>query len=68
LKGLAVQVWDFKGRALKSRWEVGCSLVKIVYHRLNGSGLLLLKDCSYIHPHTYYFIAPWIIVNDIGLT
>ncbi|KAG6740116.1 hypothetical protein POTOM_057753 [Populus tomentosa] len=34
--GLAVQVWDFKGCALKSRWEVGCSLVKIVYHRLNG--------------------------------
>ncbi|KAG6741133.1 hypothetical protein POTOM_056621 [Populus tomentosa] len=34
--GLAVQVWDFKGRELKSRWEVGCSLVKIVYHRLNG--------------------------------
>ncbi|KAF9679869.1 hypothetical protein SADUNF_Sadunf06G0060400 [Salix dunnii] len=31
-----VKVWDFKGRALKSRWEVGCSLVKIVYHRLNG--------------------------------
>ncbi|KAJ6863703.1 hypothetical protein NC652_040298 [Populus alba x Populus x berolinensis] len=31
-----LKVWDFKGRALKSRWEVGCSLVKIVYHRLNG--------------------------------
>ncbi|KAJ6958660.1 transducin family protein [Populus alba x Populus x berolinensis] len=31
-----VKFWDFKGRALKSRWEVGCSLVKIVYHRLNG--------------------------------
>ncbi|KAG6769424.1 hypothetical protein POTOM_025059 [Populus tomentosa] len=31
-----LQVWDFKRRALKSRWEVGCSLVKIVYHRLNG--------------------------------
>nr|TKS09579.1 transducin family protein [Populus alba] len=31
-----VKVWDFKGRTLKSRWEVGCSLVKIVYHRLNG--------------------------------
>ncbi|KAJ4709171.1 WD40 repeat [Melia azedarach] len=31
-----IKVWDFKGRELKSRWEVGCSLVKIVYHRLNG--------------------------------
>ncbi|KAF2297053.1 hypothetical protein GH714_016148 [Hevea brasiliensis] len=31
-----VKVWDFKGRELKSRWEVGCSLVKIVHHRLNG--------------------------------
>ncbi|XP_011019954.1 PREDICTED: U3 small nucleolar RNA-associated protein 21 homolog [Populus euphratica] len=31
-----VKVWDFKGRALKFRWEVGCPLVKIVYHRLNG--------------------------------
>ncbi|KAL8542233.1 hypothetical protein ACS0TY_003195 [Phlomoides rotata] len=31
-----VKVWDFKGRKLKSRWEVGCSLVKIVYHRSNG--------------------------------
>lgn len=31
-----VKVWDFKGRELKSRWEIGCSLVKIVYHRSNG--------------------------------
>ncbi|EEF27972.1 WD-repeat protein, putative [Ricinus communis] len=31
-----VKVWDFKGLELKSRWEVGCSLVQIVYHRLNG--------------------------------
>lgn len=31
-----VKVWDFKGRVLKSRWEIGCSLVKIVYHRYNG--------------------------------
>ncbi|KAL7126155.1 hypothetical protein ABFS83_14G166500 [Erythranthe nasuta] len=31
-----VKVWDFKGRGLKSRWEIGCSLVKIVYHRYNG--------------------------------
>ncbi|KAH9653588.1 WD REPEATS REGION domain-containing protein [Citrus sinensis] len=31
-----IKVWDFKGRDLKSRWEVGCSLVKIVYHRVNG--------------------------------
>ncbi|KAG9135364.1 hypothetical protein Leryth_007141 [Lithospermum erythrorhizon] len=31
-----IKVWDFKGRELKSRWEVGCSLVKIIYHRPNG--------------------------------
>ncbi|KAF6153344.1 hypothetical protein GIB67_003534 [Kingdonia uniflora] len=31
-----IKVWDFKERELKSRWEVGCSLVKIVYHRPNG--------------------------------
>jgi hypothetical protein len=68
LKGLAVQVWDFKGRALKSRWEVGCSLVKIVYHRLNGSGLLLLKDCSYnTHTHIILLLLGS-SSNDIGLT
>ncbi|KAH6765883.1 transducin family protein / WD-40 repeat family protein [Perilla frutescens var. hirtella] len=31
-----VKVWDFKGRELKSRWEIGCPMVKIVYHRYNG--------------------------------
>ncbi|KAJ4838625.1 hypothetical protein Tsubulata_044113 [Turnera subulata] len=31
-----VKVWDFKGCALRSRWEIGCTLVKIVYHRVNG--------------------------------
>ncbi|KAL3516441.1 hypothetical protein ACH5RR_023343 [Cinchona calisaya] len=31
-----VKVWDFKRRDVKSRWEIGCSLVKIVYHRPNG--------------------------------
>ncbi|KAF3437268.1 hypothetical protein FNV43_RR20021 [Rhamnella rubrinervis] len=31
-----IKVWDFKGRELKSRWEVGCSVVKIVFNRLNG--------------------------------
>ncbi|KAJ4968592.1 hypothetical protein NE237_015293 [Protea cynaroides] len=31
-----VKVWDFKGCELKSRLEVGCSLVKLVYHRSNG--------------------------------
>jgi U3 small nucleolar RNA-associated protein 21 len=31
-----VKVWDFKGREVKSRWDVGCALVKIVYHRANG--------------------------------
>ncbi|KAL7170041.1 hypothetical protein ACSBR2_034983 [Camellia fascicularis] len=31
-----IKVWDFKGRELKSRWKIGCSLVKIVYHCSNG--------------------------------
>ncbi|XP_019447943.1 PREDICTED: WD repeat-containing protein 36 [Lupinus angustifolius] len=31
-----IKVWDFKERALKSRWDIGCSVVKIVYHRYNG--------------------------------
>lgn len=37
-----MQVWDFKGRGLKSRWEIGCSLVKIVYHRPNGNSYVVL--------------------------
>ncbi|RZC75045.1 hypothetical protein C5167_050531 [Papaver somniferum] len=31
-----IKVWDFKGRHLKSRWDVGSSVVKIGYHRANG--------------------------------
>ncbi|XP_043694256.1 WD repeat-containing protein 36 [Telopea speciosissima] len=31
-----VKIWDFKGRELKSRLEVGCSVVKLLYHRSNG--------------------------------
>ncbi|XAR54384.1 hypothetical protein NMG60_11029486 [Bertholletia excelsa] len=31
-----IKVWDFKACELKSRWEIGCSVVKIVYHRANG--------------------------------
>ncbi|XP_010541959.1 PREDICTED: U3 small nucleolar RNA-associated protein 21 homolog [Tarenaya hassleriana] len=31
-----IKVWDFKRRELRSRWDIGCSLVKIVYHRVNG--------------------------------
>ncbi|CAN6464470.1 unnamed protein product [Victoria cruziana] len=31
-----IKVWDFKGRELKSRWEIGCSVFKFVYHRGNG--------------------------------
>ncbi|XP_020958679.1 WD repeat-containing protein 36 isoform X2 [Arachis ipaensis] len=30
-----IKVWDFKERELKSRWEIGSSVVKIVYHRYN---------------------------------
>ncbi|XP_027193066.1 uncharacterized protein [Cicer arietinum] len=32
-----LKVWDFKERGLKSRWEIGCSVVKIVYHPYNGT-------------------------------
>ncbi|XP_021746798.1 U3 small nucleolar RNA-associated protein 21 homolog [Chenopodium quinoa] len=31
-----IKVWNFRGRELNSRWEVGCPVVKIVYHRPNG--------------------------------
>ncbi|CAL1380098.1 unnamed protein product [Linum trigynum] len=31
-----IKVWDFKRRELKSRLEVGCCLVKAIYHRYNG--------------------------------
>ncbi|KAA3471620.1 WD repeat-containing protein 36 isoform X3 [Gossypium australe] len=31
-----IKVWDFKGCYVKSSWEVGCTVVKIVYNRLNG--------------------------------
>lgn len=31
-----IKVWNFRGRELKSRWEVGYPVVKIVYHRPNG--------------------------------
>ncbi|KAJ9678695.1 hypothetical protein PVL29_020779 [Vitis rotundifolia] len=29
-------VWDFEGCELKSRWEIGCAVVRIVYHHSNG--------------------------------
>lgn len=41
---LDAQVWDFKGRELKSRWEVGCTVVKIVFNRLNGKLCLWFFD------------------------
>ncbi|KAI3445057.1 hypothetical protein Pfo_001722 [Paulownia fortunei] len=31
-----IKVWDFKGRELKSRLEIGCTLVKMVYNRCNS--------------------------------
>ncbi|ERN12564.1 hypothetical protein AMTR_s00025p00209980 [Amborella trichopoda] len=31
-----IKVWDFKGLEVKHRWEVGCPVVKFVYHRSNG--------------------------------
>ncbi|KAK1413287.1 hypothetical protein QVD17_35059 [Tagetes erecta] len=31
-----IKVWSFKGRELKSKWEIGCTVVKIIYNRSNG--------------------------------
>ncbi|XP_073002229.1 U3 small nucleolar RNA-associated protein 21 homolog [Typha latifolia] len=31
-----IKVWDFKSRELKSKWDVGHSIIKFVYHRANG--------------------------------
>nr|XP_043610060.1 U3 small nucleolar RNA-associated protein 21 homolog [Erigeron canadensis] len=31
-----IKVWSFKGRELKSKWEIGYTVVKIIYHRSNG--------------------------------
>lgn len=31
-----IKVWNFKKHELKSRLEIGCTIVKIIYHRLNG--------------------------------
>ncbi|KAK8956779.1 hypothetical protein KSP39_PZI001162 [Platanthera zijinensis] len=31
-----IKVWDFKGCKVKSRWEVGRSITKMVYQRTNG--------------------------------
>ncbi|RXH78501.1 hypothetical protein DVH24_002019 [Malus domestica] len=39
-----IKVWNFKGRDVKSRWEVGCSVVKIVYNRLNGLLAVVADD------------------------
>ncbi|XWS52353.1 hypothetical protein CRYUN_Cryun11dG0061300 [Craigia yunnanensis] len=43
-----IKVWDFKGRELKSRWEIGFAVVKIVYNRLNGL-LATVTDDLLIH-------------------
>ena len=47
------QVWDFKGRVLKSRLEVGSSVVKIVYNRLNGNN----KPCFAFESEIIYYVA-----------
>ncbi|KAL4591371.1 hypothetical protein LXL04_004332 [Taraxacum kok-saghyz] len=31
-----IKVWSFKLRELKARWEIGCKVGKIIYHRSNG--------------------------------
>ncbi|XP_042014829.1 U3 small nucleolar RNA-associated protein 21 homolog [Salvia splendens] len=43
-----IKVWNFKGQDLKSRWEIGCPVVKIVYHRYNGL-LATVADDLVIH-------------------
>lgn len=42
VKCLMLQVWNFKERDLKSRLEIGSSVVKIVYHRVNGNSHLFM--------------------------
>ncbi|XP_058068538.1 U3 small nucleolar RNA-associated protein 21 homolog isoform X2 [Magnolia sinica] len=39
-----IKVWDFKGRELRSRLEVGCPVVKFVYHRTNGLLATVAED------------------------
>ncbi|OMO94083.1 hypothetical protein CCACVL1_06188 [Corchorus capsularis] len=39
-----IKVWDFKGRELKSTWESGGAIVKIVYNRLNGLLAIVTDD------------------------
>ncbi|XP_022996501.1 U3 small nucleolar RNA-associated protein 21 homolog [Cucurbita maxima] len=39
-----IKVWNFKERDLKSRWEIGSSVVKIVYHRVNGLLAVVTDD------------------------
>ncbi|XP_057730966.1 uncharacterized protein LOC130946304 [Arachis stenosperma] len=41
-----IKVWDFKERELKSRWEIGFSVVKIVYHRYNGLLATVANDLA----------------------
>ncbi|XP_016200315.1 WD repeat-containing protein 36 isoform X1 [Arachis ipaensis] len=41
-----IKVWDFKERELKSRWEIGSSVVKIVYHRYNGLLATVANDLA----------------------
>lgn len=58
-----LQVWNFRGRELNSRWEVGCSVVKIVYHRPNGRFLHLFlldiyNDSCYFSLQLRYIYSP----------
>ncbi|XP_054800257.1 uncharacterized protein LOC129304574 [Prosopis cineraria] len=39
-----IKVWDFKGHQFKSRWEIGRSIVKIIYHRHNGLLAAVVDD------------------------
>ncbi|KAF7806839.1 WD repeat-containing protein 36 [Senna tora] len=41
-----IKVWDFKERQFKSRWDIGCSVVKIIYHRHNGLLATVVDDFS----------------------
>ncbi|KAG6500352.1 WD repeat-containing protein 36-like [Zingiber officinale] len=39
-----LKVWDFKGRELRSNWNVGKHVIKLVYHRVNGLLATVLED------------------------
>ncbi|KAF3783674.1 WD repeat-containing protein 36 [Nymphaea thermarum] len=60
-----IKVWDFKGHELKSRWEIGCSVVKFVYHRGNGLLATVADDMAI---RLFDIIAVRIVRRFVGHT